>query len=59
MKGMVEKAEQQGVEFPKPYGVAGSIYYQNQKMEIEKISVGQIVIEEKCQLFASLLPILA
>lgn len=50
MKGMVEKAEEQGIEFPKPYGVAASIYYQNQKMEIEKISVGQIVIEDNTSL---------
>jgi len=50
MQGMVEKAEQQVIEFPKPYGVAASIYYQNQKMEIEKISVGQIVIEDNTSL---------
>lgn len=50
MQGIVKKAEQQGIEFPKPYGVAASIYYQNQKMEIEKITVGQIVIEDNTSL---------
>jgi hypothetical protein len=46
MHKMVDKAEAMGVEFPEPYGIAGSIYYQTQRMEISTISVGTLQLTD-------------
>lgn len=45
MQGFKKKAEAAGAEFPKPYGVAASMYYQNQEMSIEKIRLGNLELE--------------
>lgn len=46
MQGFKKKAEAAGAQFPKPYGIAGSMYYQNQRMDINKITFGNLVLEE-------------
>ena len=40
------KAEAAGAQFPKPYGIAGSMYYQQQNMEITRIKIGNIELAE-------------
>lgn len=47
MRGLKEKAVKAGAIFPKPYGVAASMYYQQQQMEITKIKIGSIEISEE------------
>ena len=42
MRSFKEKAIEAGAEFPKPYGLAGSVYYQQQQMEISKIRLGAL-----------------
>ncbi|MCU0395108.1 MAG: hypothetical protein MUF29_04315 [Chitinophagaceae bacterium] len=41
-----KKAEAAGAAFPKPYGLAGSMYQQRQYMEITKIRLGNVEISE-------------
>ncbi len=47
MRGFKEKAVKAGAEFPKPYGISGSMYYQQQRMEISNIRLGDIQISEE------------
>lgn len=46
MSGMLEQATAMGIEFPKPYGVSASMYQQNQKMQINTISVGNLQLDD-------------
>jgi hypothetical protein len=46
MRKFKKKALEAGAEFPKPYGIAGSMYFQQQEMEITKIRLGSIVLSE-------------
>jgi hypothetical protein len=46
MRGFKQKAIEAGAEFPKPYGLAGSMYYQQQQMEITKIRLGALELSE-------------
>jgi hypothetical protein len=41
-----QKAIEAGAEFPKPYGIAGSMYFQQQQMEITKIRLGALELSE-------------
>ncbi len=45
MRGFVEQAEAMGAEFPKPYGIAASMYYQRMNMSIQRVSLGDIVLD--------------
>lgn len=47
MRSFKAKAVKAGAEFPKPYGISGSMYYQQQRMEISKIRLGAIEISEE------------
>jgi hypothetical protein len=47
MRTFKEKALKAGAEFPKPYGISGSMYYQQQRMDISKIRLGNIEISEE------------
>lgn len=40
------KAEAAGAQFPKPYGIAGSMYYQQQNMKITSIKLGALELTE-------------
>jgi hypothetical protein len=46
MKKLQEKAVKAGAQFPKPYGIAASMYFQKQQMDITKIRVGSIELDE-------------
>lgn len=46
MRGFKAKAVKAGAIFPKPYGISGSIYHQQQEMEIKKIRLGDVEISE-------------
>ncbi len=46
MRGFKQKAVEAGAEFPKPYGIAGSMYFQQQNMEITKIRLGDLELSE-------------
>lgn len=47
MRGFKAKAVKAGAVFPKPYGISGSMYYQQQQMDITKIRLGDIEISEE------------
>lgn len=47
MRKFKQMAEEAGAEFPKPYGIAGSMYTQRQQMEITKIRIGAIELSEE------------
>jgi hypothetical protein len=47
MRGFKQKAVEAGAEFPKPYGLAGSMYFQQQNMEITKIRLGNLELSEE------------
>lgn len=46
MHKLVAKAKSQGAEFPKPFGITGSIYWQKMPMEIERVQIGNLLLEE-------------
>jgi len=46
MRDFKKRAEAAGAEFPKPYGVAGSMYYQQQNMAITRIQIGSISLSQ-------------
>lgn len=46
MRKFKQKAIDAGADFPKPYGLAGSMYYQQQQMGITKIRLGAIELSE-------------
>lgn len=46
MRAFKAKAVKAGAIFPKPYGISGSMYYQQQQMDINKIRLGDIEISE-------------
>ncbi len=46
MRKFKQKALAAGAEFPKPYGIAGSMYFQQQQMKIVKIRLGSIELSE-------------
>lgn len=46
MRAFKAKAVKAGAVFPKPYGISGSMYYQQQQMDINKIQLGEIEISE-------------
>lgn len=45
MYNFLEKARAAGAEFPKPYGISGSMYFQRMRMEIEKVQVGNLLLD--------------
>ncbi|GAA3568854.1 hypothetical protein [Snuella lapsa] len=46
MKSLLKKADSLGFEFPKTYGISASMYHQKQKMDISKITVGNIILND-------------
>lgn len=46
MRKFKQRAIAAGAEFPKPYGVAGSMYTQRQSMDITSIKFGNLLLED-------------